>query len=52
MVFLIFVYFNLFNSGLILASRAGKRFFDEYFGFLFDNPSQGYLVFASLFPTL
>ena len=27
-----------------------ERFFAEFFGFLFDNTSQYYLVFASLFP--
>ena len=27
-----------------------ERFFTEYFSFLFDNTSQCYLVFASLFP--
>jgi len=47
---LIFVYFNLFTSRSILAWRATERFFAEYFGFLFNNTSWYYLVFASLLP--
>ena len=30
--------------------KAMERFFAEYFDLLFDNTSQYYLVFASLFP--
>ena len=30
--------------------RVAERFFTKYFGFLFDNTSRCYLVFASLFP--
>ena len=29
-----------------------REVFAEFFGFLFDNTSQCYLLFASLFPTL
>ena len=32
--------------------RAAERFFTKFFGFLFDNTSACYLMFASLFPTL
>ena len=32
--------------------RAAERFFIEFFGFLFDNTSACYLVFAFFFPTL
>ena len=32
------------------AWRAAERFFAEFFGFLFNNTSTCYLVFASLFP--
>ena len=42
----------LFSSGSISTWRATERFFAKFFGFLFDNTSQCYLVFASLFPTL
>ena len=28
------------------------RFFAKFFGFLFDNMSRCYVVFASVFPTL
>ena len=31
---------------------ASKRFYAEYFGFLFDNISMCYLVFVFFFPTL
>ena len=34
------------------AWRAAERFFAEFFGFLFDNTSWYYLVFASFFLTL
>ena len=51
-VFLIFVYSNLFTSGLISAWRAAERFFAKYFNFLFDNTFRCYLVLSSLFPTL
>ena len=49
---MIFVYSNLFTSGLISTWRVTERFFAEYFDFLFDNISWCYLVFASLFPAL
>ena len=32
--------------------EAAKRFYAEYFDFLFDNTLRCYLVFASFFPTL
>ena len=35
-----------------IAWRAVERFYAEYFGFLFDNKSVCYLVFAFFFPTL
>ena len=41
---------TLFSSGLISTWRVTERFFAEFFGFLFDNMSWCYLVFASLFP--
>ena len=41
---------TLFFSGLISTQRVVERFFTEFFDFLFDNMSQCYLVFASLFP--
>ena len=47
---LLFVYSNLFTSRLISTWRVAEKFFVEFFGFLFDNTSWGYLVFASLFP--
>ena len=47
---LLFVYSNLFTGELISTWRVTKRFFAEFFGFLFDNTSWCYLVFASLFP--
>ena len=34
------------------ALRVVVRFFVEFFGFLFDNTSACYLVFAFFFPTL
>ena len=46
---LLFVYYNLFTSGSISTWRVVERFFAEFFGFLFDNMSWCYLVFASLF---
>ena len=47
---LLFVYSNLFIGELISTWKVAKRFFAEFFGFLFDNTSWCYLVFASLFP--
>ena len=35
-----------------IAWRATEWFFAEFFGFLFDNTSRCYLVFAFFFPTL
>ena len=35
-----------------IAWRAVERFYAEYFGFLFNNTSACYLVFAVFFPTL
>ena len=32
--------------------RATKRFFTEFFGFLFENTCRYYLAFASLYPLL
>ena len=49
---LLFVYSNLFSSGLIYCLEGGGRFFVEFFGFLFDNTSSCYLLFAFFFPTL
>ena len=43
---------TFFSSGSILTWRVVERFFVELFGFLFDNTSWCYFVFASLFPTL
>ena len=43
---------TLFSSGSITTWGTAKRFFVEFFGFLFNNTSQYYLVFSSLFPTL
>ena len=43
---------TLFTSGSISTWRVAERFFAEFFSFLFDNTSQCYFVFASLFPTL
>ena len=34
------------------AWRAAEKFFAKFFGFLFDNTSPCYLVFASFFSTL
>ena len=34
------------------AWRGAERFFAEFFGFLFDNTSVCYLVFAFFFPTI
>ena len=34
------------------AWRTTKRFFAKFFGFLFDNTSACYLVYAFFFPTL
>ena len=44
---MIFVYSNLFTNGSISTWRVTERFFAEHFGFLFDNMSRCYLVFAS-----
>ena len=49
---LLFVYPNFLSSGSITAWRAVERFYVEYFGFLFDNTSACYLVFAFFFLTL
>ena len=49
---LLFVYPNWFSSWSFTAWRAAKRFFIEFFGFLFENTCRCYLVFASLFPLL
>ena len=38
--------------GSIGRSQTLERFYAEYFGFLFDNTSACYLVFAFFFPTL
>ena len=46
------MYSNLFTIGSISTWRVTERFFTEFFGFLFDNTSWCYLVFASFFPTL
>ena len=35
-----------------MAWRAAERFFGEFFGFLFDNTSVCYFVFAFFFPIL
>ena len=43
---------TLFSSGSISTWRIAEICFVEFFGFLFDNTSRYYLVFASLFPTL
>ena len=48
--FLLFVYSNLFTSGLISTWRVAESFFAKFFDFLFDNTSRCYLVFTSLFP--
>ena len=42
---------TLFSSRSISTLRVVERFFAMFFGFLFDNTSWCYLVFASLFPT-
>ena len=42
----------LFTSELISTWRVAERFFIEFFGFLFDNTSWCYRVFAFLFLTL
>ena len=49
---LLFVYPNLLSSGSIYRFEATEWFYAEYFGFLFDNTSACYLVFAFFFPTL
>ena len=43
---------TLFSSGSISTWRVAKRFFVEFYGFLLDNKSWCYLVFASCFHTL
>ena len=40
----------LFSNGSISTWRVMKRFFAEFFSFLFDNISWCYFVFVSLFP--
>ena len=40
------------SSGLIYHLEDGGEVFNEFFGFLFDNTSACYLVFAFFFPTL
>ena len=47
---LLFVYPNLLSSGLIYHLEGGGEVFVEFFGFLFNNTSRCYLVFASFFP--
>ena len=42
---------TLFTSRSISTWRVAERFFAKFFGFLFDNTSWCYLVFASFFPT-
>ena len=42
---------TLFISRSISTWRVAERFFAKFFGFLFDNTSWCYLVFASFFPT-
>ena len=46
----LFVYPNLLSSGSIFHFEGDREVFAEFFGFLFDNTSPCYLVFASLFP--
>ena len=43
---------TLFTSRSISTWRVAERFFAKFFGFLFNNTSWCYLVFASFFPTL
>ena len=43
---------QFYSSGSISTWKVVVRFFAKFFGFLFDNMSWCYLVFASLFPTL
>ena len=50
--FLLFVYSNLFSSGLIYHLEGGREVFAKFFDFLFNNTSECYLVFAFFFPTL
>ena len=49
---LLFMYPTLFSSGLLTAWRAAEKFFAEYFGFLFDNTSPGYLCVCISLPLL
>ena len=42
----------LFVSDRFTAWKAAEWFFAEFFGFIFDNTSRCYLVFASFFPTI
>ena len=49
---LLFVYLNLLSSDRFTAWRAAEKFFAEFFGFLFDNTSRCYLVFAFSLPLL
>ena len=43
---------TLFTSRSISTWRVAERFFAKFFGFLFNNTSWCYLVFASFVPTL
>ena len=49
---LLFVYSNLFSSISIYRLKGNREVFAEFFGFLFDNTSQCYFVFAFFFHTL
>ena len=49
---LLFVYLNLLSSDRFTAWRAAEKFFAQFFGFLFDNTSRCYLVFAFSLPLL
>ena len=46
------MYHNQLSSESITAWRVAEKFFVEFFGFLFDNTSACYLVFAFFFPTI
>ena len=46
---LLFMYLNLLSSGSIYRLEGGR---EVLLGFLFDNTSACYLVFAFFFPTL
>ena len=49
---LLFVYSNLFSSISIYRLEGGREVFAKFFGFLFDNTSRCYFVFAFFFHTL